>query len=136
MAVGDFIQPDAFKARYTEFAELDDTLIDVYLLEARLVVDENWPEAARPRAQGLATAHQLTLEGKASAAGSGGSLSALEADNIAELDIEDDIRIKFDRGGDEQGTASSDADAVFAKTRYGQEFIALRARYFGGGIVV
>jgi hypothetical protein len=104
---------DDLKERYPAFATVGNDTVDVWLAEA---AEEcaNWPDDARARAEMAYAAHRMVETGSlASAVPQGltsfrsGDFSASVSDSVAS------------RSG-------------FATTVYGQEFLRLQRRYFGG----
>lgn len=125
-----FITATQFKARFPEFASLEDDVITPFITESDLVVNSLWPADARALAQGLYVAHAMKLDGFGSTANLSGNAEAATA--IAGLAGVTRFKI------DDLEVAISDkmTDAMLGdplqSTQYGRRFIAMRRKYFGG----
>lgn len=126
-AVG-LMDATTFKARYVEFASIDDATINIFLAEALLYVDASWPDNYIGKCHGLATAHLLKVEGYGSSATiqSVGGLPNLEG--ITKFKI-DDLEVNFSTATVERANTDS-----LTGTSYGRQFKEFRDRLFGGGI--
>lgn len=122
--------PETFKARYPEFAPVNDALIQLVLNEAVGEVGETWMDRDRARAQMLLVAHRLTLEGEPDRTNTGSGAAGIGA-------------IKRDKVGDSEteffGPTGSSSDATgsgLSLTAYGREYLALLRKNFAAVAVV
>ena len=119
--------PALFKARYPEFKDVSDEMIDLVLDESISDVGDSWLERDRARAQMLLAAHKLTLEGEPtrSITGVGGAaLGSIKRDKVG------DVETEFTGAG--AGVIASANSLGLTDTPYGMEFIRLRKRSFAG----
>jgi len=120
------------KARFSEFADVDDALIDQLIAEAGQFVGTNWPETIYTSAQTFWVAHELVMAGQGTSQQaqisqvSGGGVSRIKS---GDLDVSFAAR--------PQASAGSAADAAYyGQSSYGQRFLAYRTQAFPGiGII-
>ena len=117
------------KSRFTEFASVADSVIDAAILEAKLHVDESWPEVAYKIAIMYRACHQLVLDG----VGTSGQIATLNSMGITSFGIDDASVSRSQEVVNAQlGSQGDEASS----TKYGKRFVELRKKYFGGGIWV
>lgn len=132
--VDGFHNATTFKERYPVYATLADSTVNVFLQEALMYMDTEWPNPYRLKAHGLATAHLLQAEGylvSSLAAAAPVNLNGLADLGVSSFSI-DDMSISFE-GQSVKEKAEVDN---FASSAYGRQFMALRKKVFGGGLVV
>lgn len=108
------ITRDQFRAYFEEFSSVSDTKTDLYLgVSASRVDSTAWGTCAE-YAQALLTAHMLASAG--SGAADGGSSGAVTSESVGDLSRSyGSMDVK------------SDADKPLTQTKYGREFLSLRA---------
>lgn len=126
-----YVAPTAadLKARYPEFDAVSDGLIDLILADAIADVDSRWIEADRARAQLALAAHMLTLEGEPDRSltiADGGTVSPLAGP--IKRDKVGDVETEYFGASDSSGSSSSGGIYGYGSTKYGQQFLKLRAR--------
>lgn len=128
-----FHSPGTFKQRYPQFNTLQDSTIDVFLQEALMHVDTTWANPFRLKAHGLVAGHLLVCEGYGTAATVGGvvNVQALKDLGVKQFSI-DDMSVTLADASSQSGSG----DDHFMTTNYGKQFVELRKKLFGGGIVV
>lgn len=106
------------KARYPAFTGVADATLAYWLTDADRFVDESWREDDYIPAKLAAAAHGMAMEGL----GTGNATSTIPQGVTS-----------FKSGTFSASIDSSQASARgWASTRYGQEFLALMRRNFGG----
>jgi hypothetical protein len=100
-----------FQLRYTEFAAVNDTLIDFVIADAARFVDETWLEDDYQRAIMAFAAHQLIMEG--ALGGNTSSSGVIQSEKLG------DASTTYGVGG-----SSSGSD--FGSTTYGKTFLRIQ----------
>lgn len=121
--------PPDIRAAYPEFTAVSDGVIQGALDETALAVDQSWPVSAYNLAYKLHTAHLLVSGGQGSSAQAiavSGSPAGLKMRKSG-----DTVEEFFQSQGQGSG-AGINVDAWFMSTGYGQRFMILRRRFFGG----
>lgn len=113
------------KARYPEFKDVPEALIDLFLAEAVSDVGDTWLEKDRARAQLLLTAHKLTIEGEPerslTGVGSAGT-GQIKRDKVGDAETE------FSGSG--AGVVASAQTLGLSDTAYGMEFMRIQRKNF------
>lgn len=125
-----YVAPTAadVKARFPEFAAVDDTVVDAVLAEAGSFVDASWIESDRATAELFYTAHELVMAGQ-------GTSAAAKVSQVGDFTRIKSGDLEVTRGGG-SGESSSAATGTLGATRYGLKFLELRARSFPGIISI
>jgi len=126
-----------FKARYPEFAQVSDELVNLVLTEAAGFVAETWREADRAPAIMALAAHMLAIEGEPqrSTGGSGGASTVSGPVQSAKVG---DVSVTF-KGwnvGAGGGGSSGPISDSYVQTAYGQRFLTYLRRNFPAVVVV
>lgn len=112
-----------FKARFPDFASVDDTLVDLFIGESSSAVDASWIEADYQIARMFHAAHAMTLEGHGTSPQSKfakmGDFSRVKSGDL-----------ELQRSSAQAGSGA--AGETLTKTTYGQRFLELRRRSFPG----
>lgn len=119
------------KARFSEFAAVPDTLVNLILAEAQAQVGETWLERDRKPATLYLAAHLLAMEGEPgrSAGGtSGGVTGPMKRRKVG------DVETEFAGFGVSGGGAATDAG--YEMTAYGGQFLRLLRLNFPAVAVV
>ena len=111
--------PTTFKARYSEFASVSDTLVQLILDEAIAQVGDSWLERDRARAQMLLAAHTLTMEGEPGRTASGQGSAGTGAVRRRKVG---DVEVEFAGSGSSSGESGA---SDYSLTAYGREFARL-----------
>jgi len=119
-----YIDPTAasVKVRYPEFAAIANTLIDLFIAEAKLWVDTSWLEGDYTIAVQTLTAHMMAAEGLLS-----GLSGPIATTGLVQSERLGDASITY---ATMHAGAWSVAESWFASTPYGLKFLALRRRNF------
>jgi len=128
-----YVPPTAadLKARFSEFAAVPDTLVNLILAEAQAQVGETWLERDRKPATLYLAAHLLAMEGEPgrSAGGTGGGVSGpVKRRKVG------DVETEFAGFGVAGGGAATDAS--YEMTAYGRQFLRLLRLNFPAVAVV
>lgn len=119
-----------FKARYSDFAALDDDTVNAFIQEALMYVDTSWPNPFRLKGHGLAIAHLLKMENYGTTTSATPGIQLPSLNGVQSFAI-DDMSVTL--GSTTEEMAAKDH---FNATMYGRQFLQLRNRIFGGGLVV
>ena len=125
-----------FKARFPEFEPVSDTLVDFALEEAGEAVGDNWTELPRFIAHRLYAAHILACEGEPersveiSAATEAGETASVSVKDVQSVTVGDTSWTFANSSSSASGSAASVEN--LSSTRYGRQFLDMRARYFIG----
>lgn len=124
-----------FKARYPEFAQVSDTLIDLVLADAAGFVAETWRQADRIPAIMALAAHMLAMEGEPqrSTGGSGGAGAVSGPVQSAKVG---DVSVTFKGWNVGAGGSSGPISDSYVQTAYGQRFLTYLRRNFPAVVVV
>ncbi len=122
--------PTTFKARYPEFTNVSDALVQLVLNDAFADVGDTWFERDRARAQMLLAAHILTMEGEPGRTTTGQSSAGT---GFVKRRKVGDVETEFASPG---GSSGSGAASGYGVTIYGQEFLALMRKNFPAVAVV
>lgn len=127
-----YVAPTAttFKARFPEFCDVSNGLIDLVLAEAIAQVGDTWLERDRARAQMLLAAHTLTLEGEPDRTTSGASSAGTGTLKRRKVG---DVEVEFTGVG---GGAGASGGSGFASTTYGVEYMRLMRVNFPAALAV
>jgi hypothetical protein len=109
------------KARFPEFASVDDAVIDEAIGEAGLWVDTSWPEAVYTIAKNYVVAHLLTVQGQ-------GTSAQAQVASVGDFTRIKSGDLEVSRSG-AASAATGGAAAVFGGTTYGVQYLQLLARY-------
>lgn len=115
------ITPADFKARFTEFASVEDTRVQLFIDDAELEMSESAWGNIYDKGLAYLTAHLLTIS-DLTASGNSGSLNALASRAV------DGVSESF-------ATPTMDDNNNIASTSYGQEYARL-LRLIGRGAYV
>lgn len=117
--------PVEFKLRYPQFTAELDARVQLYLDEATIYISQEvWGEVW-PKAQGLITAHQLTVDNAITASGSAGSFNTVTSESAGD--------VSYSVG---EGLTKEVMNNPFKATQYGQEYLYLLSRFGMGAIAV
>lgn len=113
--------PATLKLRYPAFAAVDDAVTQYWLTDAERFVDQTWPEGDYAPALMALAAHHMTLAGLGAATGASAIPAGVTRFRSGAMDvtIADAVAAKQATGG-------------YQATRYGQEFVQMQRRNFGG----
>lgn len=117
------------KARYPEFAAVDDFYVGAVLAEAALSVDESWIASTRIPATLALAAHMMSLEGEPARTANGGSVVTAEVKRVKVGDVETEFNVAASTSG------AGGADD-YGSSLYGVTFLRYRRRSFPGILVV
>lgn len=127
---------ESFKARYPEFINVSDALIEL-LFEENASISCTFPEADRERVCRLLTAHSLAMEGepaRSNAIASGKQGTPAGTGAIVEMQ-DGDVRVEFsDAQANALSAASSRSGSLtkfYLQTPYGRDYLALQKRNVG-----
>ena len=118
-----------FKARYSMFAAVPDSVVTAIAGESVSWVDDTWIAADIPAAVMLFIAHTLMMEGyNASGTATGNAVSG----RVTSVAV-GDVKTTFEMA---RGSGSSGGHASFGETAYGRRFLDLMRRNSVGVTVV
>lgn len=120
--------PTDVRTTYPEFAGVADGVIEAALAKGGLVIDQTWPVAAFGFAYQAYAAHLLRLQNLGT---SSASLLAADLPFGAKRYKAGDTEIELQAGAG-GFTALPGSAAWYMLTPYGQEFLMMQRRYFGG----
>lgn len=120
-----------FKARFPEFASLEEARIAIFLDEAQAEVGDTWIEADRSIAVLCLAAHLLTAQGISSNSPGGGGVATAGAIKRRKVG---DVEVEYETSGATPATGSSVATA--GTTHYGRRYLELKRRSFPAIMVV
>lgn len=125
-----YVVPTAasIKAAFPEFAAVADPVVNMAISEAGLAVDQTWPESAFNLAYSLYAAHLLRSQGQGTSA-QAQAISGAPA-GLKMRKSGDTVEEFF--GSATSGSGAVSGDAWLSTTDFGQRFLGLRKRYFGG----
>lgn len=116
-----------FKARYPKFSAVSDALADATMAEGSRACASWWPEADWCDAVMAYAAHTLLEEGALGSAPPSPTTGAVKRVKAG------DVETEFDTPG---ARLSGTDGATFGATAYGRRFLAIRARFACGGVMV
>lgn len=118
-----------FKARFPEFFNVSNELIELVLSECVASVGSNFLERDRAAAQLYLAAHKLTMEGEPARSNSianGSTAVSAAAGPIIEM-RDRDVSVKFAENADTTGGQGALTNA-YNRTQYGREYLLLVSR--------
>lgn len=121
-----------FKARFPEFASVEDATIEVVLAEAIGTVGEDWIERDRTPGVLYLTAHLLAVQGVGVSVGTGSGGAAVTG-AIKSMSV-GDVSLSF--GGVAGSPSTGGALDIYRSTVYGQQYLSLLRRNFPAVAVV
>ena len=111
---------ETFRARYPEFAGVDDALVTLILGEAAQDISDLWPDAHRATAIMLAAAHTIAAEGGAKRSG-GAVAGPITSRKVG------DVQTSYGAVAGATGSAAEEGS-----TQYGRRLAQMRADLFAG----
>jgi hypothetical protein len=136
-----YVEPtvDDLIARFPEFENVSDIVLDLVLAEAIGQVDSSWVERDRRAAQLYLAAHMLAMEGepmRSAGAGTGSDGSTDWLNGPIKRDKVGDVETEFAGFGLGNGEGGGASGSEYALTRYGQMYLSLLRRNFPAVAVV
>lgn len=128
-----YVPPTAadLKARFSEFATVSDTLVNLILAEAQAQVGETWLERDRKPATLYLAAHLMAMEGEPLRSNAGAVAATSATGPIKRVKV-GDSETEFAGGGGSSGEGASS----YTATEYGRRFLELMRRNFPAVAVV
>lgn len=111
------------KARFPEFAAVDDSVINAVIAEAGSFVDDSWIEADATTAAMFYVAHELVMAGQ-------GTSAAAKVAQVGDFSRIKSGDLEVQRNAGSAQVAS--ANGTLGLSRYGLKFLELRGRSFPG----
>lgn len=121
--------PPDIRAAFPEFTAVGDGVIQMALDEAGLAVDQSWPMSAYNLAYKLYTAHLLVTQGQGSSVQ---AVTLSRSPGALKMQKAGDTVQEFFQTQGQGGGSGINIDAWFMLTGYGQRFVLMRRRFFGG----